>query len=139
MALPYFWNMANSDLGIQGNGPGLEFGAAKFRATRVGLVRTYDAGMERVSESPMRGAIRQMWCNGDLWDERAPRVIVGETPDGRWYARICAGTRRWPDRGGACAYSGDNAEWLARGTALRWMRTLGGQWAEASEVPHPGL
>ena len=79
----------------------------------------------------MRGAIRQMWCNGDLWDERAIQVIVGERPDGSWYTRIHARTTRWPDRGGACVYSGVKAEWLARGTAGRWMRTVGGEWVEA--------
>jgi hypothetical protein len=87
--------------------------------------------MERIYESPMRGAVRQRWRSGGEWDQAAAKVIVGERPDGRWYARIYAGSGRWPDRGGACAYSGANAEWLARATAARWMRTIGGTWVEA--------
>lgn len=87
--------------------------------------------MERVFESPPIGAIRQHWANGDLWDQRTTQVIVGERPDGRWYARICGGNGHWPDRDGACAYSGAKAEWYAQATARRWMRTVGGEWAEA--------
>jgi len=84
--------------------------------------------VERVFETPMRGAIRQWWRNGDLWDQRTTQVFVGERDD-CWYAR-------WDGAGmglrpGAALYSGPHAESYARGTARRWMRTVGGEWVEA--------
>ena len=87
--------------------------------------------VERIFEDPPRGAVRQRWTSGDLWDRAAAKVIVGERTDGRWYARIYDGPRRWPDRGGACTYSGPKAKGYAEATARRWMRTIGGEWVEA--------
>jgi hypothetical protein len=86
-------------------------------------------GVERVFETPMRGAVRQWWRNGDVWDPRATQVFVGERRDGRWYARWHGGPAIL--REGACVYAGPKAEWYARGTARRWMRTVGGEWVEA--------
>jgi len=51
--------------------------------------------------------------------------------DGRWYARIYDGSGRWPGGRKPCVYAGPDAEWYARGTARRWMRTIGGTWAAA--------
>jgi hypothetical protein len=83
--------------------------------------------MERVDLAHERTAQRQLWRNGDLWDELAIKVAIGELADGRWYVR------RYGSRLGqrAIAYAGPAAEHYARGTAGRWMRTLGGTWAEA--------
>lgn len=82
--------------------------------------------MERIDLADVRSAMRQWWRSGDLWDESAPKVAVGEISDGRWYVRRYAGG---PER--VIAYAGPNAEWYARKTAGRWMRTVGGTWAEA--------
>jgi len=84
--------------------------------------------VERVYETPMRGAIRQWWRNGDPWDQRTTQVFVGER-DGSWYARWDGGPAVL--RAGAAVYAGPEAEWYARGTARRWMRTVGGKWVEA--------
>lgn len=83
--------------------------------------------MKRVFETPMRGAIRQWWLNGDPWDPGTTQVVVGER-DGGWYARWFG---RGPLRHGACVYVCANAEHYARSTARRWMRTVGGEWTEA--------
>lgn len=82
--------------------------------------------MERIDLDAVHSAARQCWRGGDLWDERAVKVIVGEVADGRWYVRRYAGG---PER--VIAYAGPNAEHYARATARRWMRTVGGDWAEA--------
>jgi len=83
--------------------------------------------MERVTALG-RHAERQRWRNGGEWDQAATFVAVG-TVVGGWYAR-------WygvgPLRPGACVYAGLGAERLARATARRWMRTVGGTWVEAS-------
>jgi hypothetical protein len=72
---------------------------------------------------------RQVWRNGDPWAQATTTVIVGVLPDsGRWYARWFG---RGPLRPGACLYSQAKAEHYARATARRWMRTVGGEWAEA--------
>jgi hypothetical protein len=81
--------------------------------------------VERIDLAGVRHAERQLWRNGDLWDERAAKVAVGETGDGRWYVRRYGGSTA------VCAYAGPNAEHYARATARRWMRTVGGEWGEA--------
>ena len=82
--------------------------------------------MERADLARIRHAERQRWRNGGEWDETAVKVAVGQLADQRWYVRRYGGgeTR-------AVAYSGARAEWYARGTARRWMRTVGGKWVEA--------
>lgn len=87
--------------------------------------------MERVDLAQLRHALRQRWRSGGEWDELAAKVEVGTLADGRWYARIYAGTAVMPGGLKTCAYSGPHAEWYARGTARRWMRTVGGEWTEA--------
>ncbi len=82
--------------------------------------------MERIDLAAVRSACRQRWSNGGLWDERAVKVLVGEVADGRWYVRRYGGG---PEK--AIAYAGEHAEWYARRTARCWMRTVGGEWAEA--------
>jgi hypothetical protein len=82
--------------------------------------------MERIDLADVRSAMRQWWRNGDLWDEHAAKVIVGEVADGRWYVRRYGGGTET-----VIAYAGPNAEHYARGTARRWMRTVGGEWVEA--------
>lgn len=57
------------------------------------------------------------------------KVLVGEVADGRWYARRYAGGVT--DEQIARVYAGPDAEWYARATARRWMRTIGGEWVEA--------
>lgn len=84
--------------------------------------------MERIDLSAVRSAMRQWWRNGGLWDEAAVKVIVGECADGRWYVRrYGGGTER------VIGYDGPDAEHYARGTAGRWMRTVGGEWVEAGQ------
>jgi hypothetical protein len=80
--------------------------------------------MELVDLAQERMAERQLWCNGDLWDETATSIAVGELAGGRWYVSRRSG--RMLVR--ACAYAGPAAEHYARGTARRWRRTLGGRW-----------
>lgn len=87
--------------------------------------------MERIDLAVVHSAARQQWRNGDPWDLSAAKIWVGELADGRWYVRrYHAEQVRWP-RPGAIAYTGPRAEWYARGTARRWMRTIGGEWVEA--------
>lgn len=83
--------------------------------------------MERIDLAAVHSTVRQWWRSGDLWDERAVKVIVGEVTDGRWYVRRYAGG---PEK--VLAYAGPKAEHYARATARRWMRTVGGEWVEAS-------
>ncbi len=87
--------------------------------------------MERVDLSSTPHAERQRWRAGDEWDRLAPKVAVGDLPDGRWYARLYDGAQSWPRSPRACAYAGPAAEHYARATAGRWMRSLGGTWVEA--------
>lgn len=82
--------------------------------------------MERVDLGQERHAERQRWRNGGEWDERAAKVAVGQLNGGRWYVRRYGGGEQ-----AAKAYAGERAEHYARGTAGRWMRTIGGTWAEA--------
>lgn len=81
--------------------------------------------MERIDLAAVRSAMRQWWTSGDLWDERAPKVLVGEVADRRWYVRRYAGG---PEQ--VIAYKGENAKHYAEKTAGRWMRTIGGTWVE---------
>lgn len=83
--------------------------------------------MERVDLAGERKAERQRWRNGGEWDPAATFVAVGELADGRWYVRRYGHVGRWPYRG-PCVY---RAEHYARGTARRWMRSVGGDWVEA--------
>lgn len=83
--------------------------------------------MERVDLARERMAERQRWRNGGDWDEATTQVAVGELTGGRWYVRMYGGGRRESAR----AYAGPDAEHYAQGTARRWMRTIGGTWAEA--------
>ena len=80
--------------------------------------------VERVDLEQHRHADRQRWCNGDLWDPAAVVVTVGLLGDGRWFVQR-------HQLGGAEKALAYGTEWLARGTARRWMRTIGGTWAEA--------
>jgi hypothetical protein len=89
--------------------------------------------MERVDLAQVHGKTRhERWRNG--W-EQSPFVTfveVGELGDGRWFAeRVGRGASRRDKREGACVYAGTKAEHYARGTVRRWMRTIGGEWAEA--------
>lgn len=87
--------------------------------------------MERIDLDGMPHAERQWWRSGDVWDERAPKIAIGQLADGRWYVRRYAGpVTAWP-RTKTCAYAGPHAEWYARRTAGCWMRALGGTWVEA--------
>lgn len=88
--------------------------------------------MERISLAGARYGERQRWRSGDEWDQRAPKIAVGELlGGGGWYVRLYdAPGVVWP-RPGVCRYPGPKAEWFARRTASCWMRTLGGEWVEA--------
>jgi hypothetical protein len=87
--------------------------------------------VERVDITRIRHAQRQRWRAGDEWDPKAPKIAVGEIHDGGWYVERYDGAQvTWPKLG-SCRYDGPDAEWYARRTAARWMRTLGGEWAEA--------
>jgi hypothetical protein len=92
--------------------------------------------MERVDLAREHMAERQRWRNGDEWDEGAAKIAVGQLSKARWYVRLYGGDRRESAR----AYAGPNAEHYARGTAQRWMRTIGGEWVEACWSPnYPGV
>jgi hypothetical protein len=82
--------------------------------------------MEQIDLAAVHSAVRQWWRSGDLWDERAAKILVGEITDGRWYVRRYGGG---PEQ--VIAYAGPAAEHYARATARRWMRTVGGTWVEA--------
>ncbi|MET0426297.1 MAG: hypothetical protein ABW046_20680 [Actinoplanes sp.] len=80
--------------------------------------------MELVDVERERHTERQRWRNGGEWDEKAVKIAVGQLAGGRWYVRAYGGHHRQR------AYSGPNAEHYARGTARRWMRTIGGTWVD---------
>lgn len=82
--------------------------------------------MKRVDLAHEPHAERQRWRNGGEWDPGMVGVAVGELADGRWYVR-CYGAVEPSAR----AYGPEHAEWYARGTARRWIRTFGGEWVEA--------
>ena len=93
----------------------------------------YGEGVERVNLNVEIYAERrddqQVWRNGDPWATATTTVAFGALPDsGRWYARWFG---QGPLRAGDCVYSGRHAEVLALATARRWMRTIGGEWADA--------
>ena len=81
-----------------------------------------------------RHAERERWRNGGEWDESATKVAVGELPGGRWYVRLYGGRTPVSEEQVGRAYAGRHAERLARGTARRWMRTVGGAWSQAGKV-----
>lgn len=83
--------------------------------------------MERVDLDREQHAERQRWRNGGEWDQRSVKVAVGELDGGRWYVRRYGGVATK-----VCAYAGPHAEWYARGTARRWMRTVGGKWVDCA-------
>lgn len=88
----------------------------------MGVVKRVNLDVERYTE---RRADRQVWFTTD----RSTTVIFGALPDsGRFYARWFG---QGPLRDGDCVYDGPAAEYLARRTARRWMRTIGGEWVEA--------
>jgi hypothetical protein len=84
--------------------------------------------VERVDLQSERAVERRRWRNGGEWDEAAAKVAVGELTGGRWYVRMYGAG--FLERT-ACAYAGPYAEHYARGTARRWMRTVGGEWVGA--------
>lgn len=86
--------------------------------------------MERIDLRKWPHAERQRWRSGDEWDRKATKIAVGTLPDGRWYVRCYDGLKKGPTPL-ARAYGPEHAEWYARGTARRWMRTFGGEWVEA--------
>lgn len=86
--------------------------------------------MERIDLRKWPHAERQRWRSGDEWDRKATKIAVGTLPDGRWYVRCYDGLRKGPTPL-ARVYGPKHAEWYARGTARRWMRTFGGEWVEA--------
>jgi hypothetical protein len=97
-------------------------------SSRTCFAHVYDAGVERIDLADVRHAERQRWANGGLWDSATTCIGVGELlGGGGWYVRrYTVGTggqdaRRW---------AGTHAEHYARATARRWMRTIGGKWAE---------
>jgi hypothetical protein len=83
--------------------------------------------MERVDLQQRRHAERQRWRNGDLWAPSTTCVGIGEVLDGGWYVRRYVVGAAGQD---ARHWTGPKAEWYARGTARRWMRSIGGTWAE---------
>lgn len=88
--------------------------------------------MERIDLVHEYGLTRhQRWRTGWEWGPFCTHVEVGQLRDGRWYAQRYgrAATRR-DTQEGAAVYRGSHAEHYARGTARRWMRTIGGEWAE---------
>lgn len=87
--------------------------------------------MQRVDLERERHAERQRWRNGGEWEELAVKVALGELADGRWYVRRYGGKPSHLHERTGLAYSGPAAEHYARGTARRWMRTIGGKWVEA--------
>jgi len=84
--------------------------------------------VERIDLRRRYPGVQAQWCDGKPWARRTRLVVVGVLPDGRWYAaQGSLGDEREPP---ACAYTGPHAQHYARGTARRWMRTLGGTWVE---------
>jgi hypothetical protein len=90
--------------------------------------RVFYLGVERIDLTGQLHAEQQRWRNGWEWGPFVVFVAVGQMADGRWYADWYGRARL---RRGAAAYAGEHAEWLARRTAGRWMRTVGGTWVEA--------
>lgn len=86
--------------------------------------------VERIDLRKVRHAERQRWRCGDEWDRKATKIAVGTLPGGRWYVRCYDGLKAGA-RPLARVYGPKHAEWYARGTARRWMRTFGGEWVEA--------
>ena len=86
--------------------------------------------VERVDLTWLDGKTRhQIW--GTRWPlgPFATHVCVGQLADGRWFAERYGRDASVRDkREGAAVYSGRHAEWYARRTAARWMRTIGGTW-----------
>lgn len=89
--------------------------------------------MERIDLTYEHGVDRLLsWNNGWIWGPFVTVVTVGRLADGRWFAQRYgrAATRR-DLREGACVYTADaRGEHLARATARRWMRTVGGKWRQ---------
>lgn len=79
------------------------------------------------------GEVVQTWRTGWVQGPFTTAVSVGRLADGRWYAeRSGRAMSRRDKREGACVYGpAERGEHLARATARRWMRTVGGEWAEA--------
>jgi hypothetical protein len=90
-------------------------------------------GVERIDLTRLDGKTRhQTWRRGWVYGPFVTHVAVGELADGRWFAERYGRAASVRDlREGACVYAGPKAEWYARGTARRWMRTVGGEWVEA--------
>jgi hypothetical protein len=90
-------------------------------------------GVERLDLTGVHGKDRlAMWRN--RWDQGpfVTHVGVGKLDDGRWFAERYGRAASVRDkREGAAVYDGPHAEHYARATARRWMRTVGGEWAEA--------
>lgn len=88
--------------------------------------------MERVDLDHEYGKVRhQQWRSGWTDGPYATLVAVGQLADGRWFALRQGRGANWRDaRQGACVYAGPAAEHYARGTAGRWMRAGGSEWAE---------
>lgn len=89
--------------------------------------------MERIDLTRLDGKERHAtWRNRWPLGPFATFVSVGELEGGRWFAERYGRAASVRDkREGAPVYSGPNAEHYARGTARRWMRTVGGEWVEA--------
>lgn len=89
--------------------------------------------MERIDLTRVDGKVRHAtWSTRWALGPFATFVCVGELDDGRWFAeRYGRGASVRDLREGAPVYAGPNAEHYARGTARRWMRTIGGEWVEA--------
>lgn len=83
--------------------------------------------VERIDLGRLPHAQRQRWRNGGEWDETAVKIAVGVLSDGRWYVE----RYRLGGEQKTLAYG---TERLARGTARRWMRTIGGEWVEAGKL-----
>lgn len=90
-------------------------------------------GVERIDLTRLDGKTRhQTWRHGWVYGPFVTHVAVGELADGRWFAERYGRAASVRDkREGACVYAGPDAEHYARGTARRWMRTVGGTWVEA--------
>jgi hypothetical protein len=89
--------------------------------------------VERVDLTWEDGKTRlERWRHGWAQGPFVTHVGVGQLADGRWFAERTgrAATRRDMQEG-AAVYAGPHAEHYARGTARRWMRTIGGEWMEA--------
>lgn len=89
--------------------------------------------MERVDLTyEYGGEVVQTWRTGWVEGPFATAIRLGRLGDGRWYAECRGRAMSRRDREGACVYGPDGrGEHLARGTARRWMRTVGGDWVEA--------